>query len=284
MPPGAATKGHRAPNFSINASVPWAYPILEELGFQYTLSVYPVRHGLYGNHRARRLPYLVGPNLLELPLATWRTFNQNLPVGGGAYLRILPFGLMKNGIRAINEKESVPAVLYLHPWEIDSSQPRLRASWKSRLRQYTGLDSMRGRLEQLLQQFSFGTIYDSIYLPAVTQMKQGVCGHRLRDTNSCIAPSEHEIQTMRVLTFTSLFPNSLAPNFGIFVRQRITHFADRGNRVQVVAPVPYAPKSLRGTPLGRMASLPQLETIGGLKFTTLAMLFFQRYLCRCTVF
>ena len=69
---------------------------------------------------------------------------------------------------------------------------------------------------------------------------------------------------MRILTFTSLFPNSLAPNFGIFVRQRISHFADRGNQVQVVAPIPYVPKLLRGTPVGRMASLPPVETIGGL--------------------
>ena len=169
---GVAVKGYRAPNFSINDTVPWAYPILEELGFQYDSSVFPVRHGFYGNHRAPRFPYLVGPNLLELPLATWRTFNQNLPVGGGAYLRILPFGLMNNGIRAMNEKESVPAVLYLHPWELDPSQPRLPASWKSRLRQYTGLDNMKRRLERLLQRFSFGTIYSSVYLPAVNHVKE----------------------------------------------------------------------------------------------------------------
>jgi polysaccharide deacetylase family protein (PEP-CTERM system associated) len=169
---GVLVRGYRAPNFSINDIVPWAYPILEELGFQYDSSVFPVRHGLYGNHRASRIPYLVGPNLLELPIATWRVLNHNLPVGGGAYLRILPFGLMKNGVRAINERESVPAVLYLHPWEVDPSQPRLPASWKSRLRQYTGLDSMKGRLERLLQQFKFGTIYDSIYLPAVSHLRE----------------------------------------------------------------------------------------------------------------
>lgn len=69
---------------------------------------------------------------------------------------------------------------------------------------------------------------------------------------------------MRILTFTSLFPNSLAPNFGIFVQQRISHLAGRGNQVQVVAPVPYVPKVLRGTPAGHVASLPQVETIGGL--------------------
>jgi glycosyltransferase involved in cell wall biosynthesis len=69
---------------------------------------------------------------------------------------------------------------------------------------------------------------------------------------------------MRILTFTSLFPNSQAPNFGIFVQQRISHFAARGNQVQIIAPVPFVPKFLRGDPAGHMATLPLVETIGGL--------------------
>jgi len=162
---GAPVRGYRAPNFSINQSVPWAYPILEELGFQYDSSVYPVRHALYGNHCAQRGPYLAGANLMEFPVATWRVFKQNLPVGGGAYLRILPYALMKNGIRSINKSENAPAVLYLHPWEIDDSQPRLKASWKSRLRQYSGLTAMKRKLERLLQDFALGSIYDTVYLP-----------------------------------------------------------------------------------------------------------------------
>lgn len=169
---GRAVIGYRAPNFSINDSVSWAYPILEELGFLYDSSVFPVRHGLYGNHRALRVPYLVCPNLLELPIATWRVLHNNLPVGGGAYLRILPFELMKNGIRTINEKESAPAIIYLHPWEIDESQPRLPASWKSRTRQYIGLSGMKARLERLLQQFAFGRIDDAVYLPAIDRMRK----------------------------------------------------------------------------------------------------------------
>jgi polysaccharide deacetylase family protein (PEP-CTERM system associated) len=167
---GSAVIGYRAPNFSINDSVPWAYPILEELGFLYDSSIFPVRHGLYGNHRASRIPYLVGPNLLELPIATWRILHNNLPVGGGAYLRILPFELTKNGIRTINETESAPAVIYLHPWEIDESQPRLPVSWTSRTRQYTGLNGMKARLERLLQQFAFGRVDDAVYLPAVARI------------------------------------------------------------------------------------------------------------------
>jgi polysaccharide deacetylase family protein (PEP-CTERM system associated) len=161
---GAPVRGYRAPNFSINQSVPWAYPILEDLGFQYDSSVYPIRHSLYGNHRARRNPYLAGAKLMEFPVATWRVLEQNLPVGGGAYLRILPYALMKSGIRSINKNENAPAVLYLHPWEIDDSQPRLEASWKSRMRQYTGLAGMKAKLERLLQDFALGPIYDTLYL------------------------------------------------------------------------------------------------------------------------
>jgi polysaccharide deacetylase family protein (PEP-CTERM system associated) len=162
---GAPVRGYRAPNFSINESVAWAYPILEELEFQYDSSVYPIHHELYGNHLAQRHPYLAGRNLMELPVATWRVFKQNVPVGGGAYLRMLPYALMKNGIRSINRKENVPAVLYLHPWEIDDSQPRLQASWKSRMRQYSGLARMKQKVERLLQDFTLGSIYDTVYLP-----------------------------------------------------------------------------------------------------------------------
>ena len=113
---------------------------------------------------------------MEIPLATWRVFNQNLPVAGGAYLRILPFALVKNGVRAINQSEHAPAVLYLHPWEIDNDQPRLAASWKSRKRQYTGLAGMQSRLERLLRQFSFGRIDQCVYQPALEKVRRGVFG------------------------------------------------------------------------------------------------------------
>ena len=45
---------------------------------------------------------------MEIPIATWRVFNQNVPVGGGAYLRILPYALMKYGIHAVNKNETAP--------------------------------------------------------------------------------------------------------------------------------------------------------------------------------
>ena len=47
---------------------------------------------------------------------------------------------------------------------------------------------------------------------------------------------------MKVLVFTSLYPNNIWPNHGVFVKERMTHFAQlNGREVKVIAPVPYYP-------------------------------------------
>jgi len=47
---------------------------------------------------------------------------------------------------------------------------------------------------------------------------------------------------MRVLVFTSLFPNDIEMNKGIFIKQRMFHFARlNGCEIKVIAPVPYCP-------------------------------------------
>lgn len=73
-------------------------------------------------------------------------------------------------------------------------------------------------------------------------------------------------QGMRALTFTSLFPNSEDPVLGIFICQRMAHFARRaGNQVVVVAPVPYFPTWIGRTRWASFARIPTQETIGGLR-------------------
>ena len=47
---------------------------------------------------------------------------------------------------------------------------------------------------------------------------------------------------MRVLTFTTLFPNNIWPRQGVFIKERMSHVARLGGcDVTVVAPVPYFP-------------------------------------------
>lgn len=70
---------------------------------------------------------------------------------------------------------------------------------------------------------------------------------------------------MRILTFTSLFPNSVQPWHGSFVYQRVAHLARRpGNSVTVVAPVPYAPSWISTQRWREASSIPAREKFGEL--------------------
>ena len=70
---------------------------------------------------------------------------------------------------------------------------------------------------------------------------------------------------MRILTFTSLFPDSTRPNFGVFIYQRMTHVAKRpGNSVKVVAPVPYVPSWVPGKKAREYRAVPRQEEFGAL--------------------
>ncbi len=151
---GTTVFGYRAPTFSVTSKTLWALPILKQLGFEYDSSVYPIRHDYYGIRAAPRQLFQWqledGQLLDELPGTTVQLGNRNLPVGGGGYLRILPSWYTKWGLRRL-DAEGLPAMLYLHPWEVDPDQPRIAGSLKSRIRHYTNLRSTERKLEQLLR-------------------------------------------------------------------------------------------------------------------------------------
>lgn len=70
---------------------------------------------------------------------------------------------------------------------------------------------------------------------------------------------------MRILTFSSLFPNATDKTFGVFIYQRMAHVHRRpGNHVCVVAPVPYFPSWLRITRWNTLGEIPRREEIGGM--------------------
>jgi polysaccharide deacetylase family protein (PEP-CTERM system associated) len=160
---GAPVTGYRAPSYSVIRSSLWALEILAELGFTYDSSIFPIHHDVYGIPDAPRRPFRVstqsGP-IIEYPITTFRLGGKNMPVGGGGYLRLLPFWYTRYGVRRA-EQDSVPLVVYVHPWEVDPGQPRLAGRWKARFRHYTNLDSMYGRLESLLKLGGFTTFRDA---------------------------------------------------------------------------------------------------------------------------
>jgi polysaccharide deacetylase family protein (PEP-CTERM system associated) len=158
---GEPVLGYRAPCFSITPGTEWAFDVLAGLGFTYDSSVHPVHHPLYGNPTAPRGAYRVASGrLTEFPIATWRIAGRNFPIGGGAYLRLLPYQYVRQGLRAWETQMQAPAMLYLHPWEIDPYQPYLPLSIPSKIRQTWGTATMESKLRDLLENFRFAPVRD----------------------------------------------------------------------------------------------------------------------------
>jgi polysaccharide deacetylase family protein (PEP-CTERM system associated) len=156
---GTRVLGYRAPTFSIVRRSLWAMEILAEEGFLYDSSIFPIRHDLYGYPEfprfLQRIQLASGREILEVPMSTIRFAGANWPVAGGGYLRLLPMSYTHWATRRIHERDRQPVVVYFHPWELDVGQPRLKGSWKSRVRHYSGLSRMEGRLEALLGRGQF---------------------------------------------------------------------------------------------------------------------------------
>lgn len=156
---GVGVTGYRAPSFSIDARTPWAFDVLAQQGYAYSSSVAPVAHDHYGWREAPRFAFhpLAGSRLLEIPVTTALFAGRRLAAGGGGFFRVLPYGFSRWAIRQVNRQERRPAMFYFHPWEMDPEQPRVaNAPLRSRLRHYTNLDTMAGKLRRLLREFAWG--------------------------------------------------------------------------------------------------------------------------------
>jgi len=155
---GKRVAGYRAPSFSITKKSYWALDILAEEGFQYDSSIYPVEHPSYGIADASRTPYLIntssGP-ILEFPMPTLAIGSKRSPIGGGAYLRLLPYSYTLRSIRYLNQHEDFPVCVYIHPWELDPEQPRMGGSLSTRARHYFGLGGTETKLRRLIRDVEF---------------------------------------------------------------------------------------------------------------------------------
>jgi polysaccharide deacetylase family protein (PEP-CTERM system associated) len=164
---GQPIRGYRAASYSITRHSLWALEVLRDEGFAYDSSIFPIRHDRYGIPRYPRFCHMLpGPSaapLVEFPLSTLRVGGTNVPIAGGGYLRLFPYAYTRWGMRYLNRREGQPAVVYLHPWEVDPAQPRIPAGRLSRLRHYTNLHRMEARVVRLLQDFAFGTMAEVLH-------------------------------------------------------------------------------------------------------------------------
>ena len=154
---GVAVTGYRAPSFSIDKRTPWAHRVLAEQGYGYSSSVAPVHHDHYGWPEAPRFAFrpLADAELIEVPVTVADVAGRKLATGGG-FFRLLPAALTNFAIRQVTG-EGHAAIFYFHPWEIDPDQPRVaNAPARSRLRHYSRLGAMAGKLRTLIRRHDWG--------------------------------------------------------------------------------------------------------------------------------
>lgn len=176
---GREIKGYRAPSYSITRQTDWAFDELLEAGYKYDSSIFPMKHDYYGipdwprfsgyavKQDSRWIPsQLPDPSeksIREIPITTLRLGQKNLPIAGGGYFRLLPYATTRWGLRRINKLEKQPFVFYLHPWEFDPQQPRMKGCGsKSRFRHYLNLRKTQGRFVRLLNDFRFCPLGEGI--------------------------------------------------------------------------------------------------------------------------
>ena len=184
---GQAVIGFRAPSFSIIPGLEWTFDILLEEGFRYDSSLFPVHRREYGYPRAARDPHVLPRQtgtIAEFPLATARVAGFSVPAAGGGYLRQLPFALIQRAFRQA-EARTQAATFYMHPWEIDADQPRVRVDLITRVRHYRGLKRTLGRVDRLLSDFRFGPIG-----PSLGDRRQALVGSPSRTNPALRTPSQ----------------------------------------------------------------------------------------------
>ena len=161
---GTAVIGYRAPTFSVVRGTLWSLEVLAEAGFRYDSSIFPIVHDRYGIPDAARFPHRVaagpGVEIGEFPLSTIAWLGWRFPVAGGGYFRLLPYAFTHRAVRHLNEREGQPAIVYLHPWEIDPAQPRVPVGWVTRFRHSVNTQTTESKIHHLLRDFRFAPVRD----------------------------------------------------------------------------------------------------------------------------
>jgi len=162
---GEKIYGYRAPSFSITDE---AIEIIRKNGFNYDSSLFMFSaHDRYGKIN-KPLSYIAGNagifenGLMELSLPMLKIFRYNVPWAGGGYFRLIPYPLFKKGVNKILDDGKI-FIFYIHPWEIDIEQPKLRnLDFLKKVRHYYNIEKTFTKLKNLCKDFRSVTICEKI--------------------------------------------------------------------------------------------------------------------------
>lgn len=154
---GVPVRGFRAPKFSITD---WAVQVLGECGFLYDSSFYTCRHHARYRHLDERPQPETGivrafrNGLTEITLSLLPLGGRHVPWSGGGFFRVIPYPLYRRGVVRLLREEG-GFTFFLHPWELDTEQPRLAGlGLGKRLKHYGWRRRVAGRVDRLLADFA----------------------------------------------------------------------------------------------------------------------------------
>lgn len=170
---------HRASNFTVTKSTLWALDIMAKHGIEYDSSIFPVKRNRYGiGDYPNRMPHKIeldsGRSIYEIPLSTLAMGKKLLPIAGGGFLRLYPYRVTHQYIDQMN-KAGLPAVVYFHPWELDTKQKKQNVRLDKKFQHYVNMDSTDWKLSHLMERFKFGSLPDTLKDPHFTnQLKNNL--------------------------------------------------------------------------------------------------------------
>jgi len=157
---GEPIQGFRAPGFSITDKTPWAYDEIRQAGYTYDSSIFPTSRGHGGIPSAPLAPFAQETKygaLIEFPMSMVNIFNRRISMFGGGYFRLFPYKMIHWGISRLN-RNGLPAIIYLHPRELDPDHPRLRLSLLRYFKCYVNLKTTIPKLSEVSRDFNFFTM------------------------------------------------------------------------------------------------------------------------------
>ena len=177
---GVTVQGYRAPYFSITRKTLWALDVLIDHGFQYDASIAPIHHHRCGIPCTPRYPYRIQRKcgtIIECPVTTARICGRNIPMFGGFYFRFFPYCLIRRCLRRVGRDG--PGLFYVHPWELDPDQPRIRLDLLTRIPHYWRLGSTEWKLRCAIRDFALTSVAEGVLtsaslLPAPTITGPGI--------------------------------------------------------------------------------------------------------------
>ena len=159
------SRGFRAPSFSLNSKSSWVIDVLEKNNYLYDSSVVPAKTNMYGIPDAEKKPYKIKSDslsknskdgkIIEFPLLITKFLGKKIPAAGGFYLRTLPFRIIENAIKSY-EKEKIPAVFYIHSWELTPEfMPKITLSKKDQFITFHNIQKTYDKMDKLLKRYDF---------------------------------------------------------------------------------------------------------------------------------